>query len=884
MQFSGKWICAPDDFLNRFYKKPQTGIPTGKWLISEDYVRMIFRKDFFIEDIHTLISAKAVFLYDFACEICINGVQIEKEADITPLCKTGRNTIGVRCYMANRPESFLMALCGGVEMAFAHRTEQILTDESWQAGYVYWDGQESENWHSEPVHHASRMLASDISPTLLRHSLYLRRDFSLEEEVISAKVWATAKGFYSLYINGQQADDSIFNPGITPVGTSGHTDLKHNNIMYYQEYDITPLLRKGENTIGVMTANGWYGSECHSTVRTAKHEFLAEAEILYKSGRKETISTDRLWRVTLSPLTQDDLQLGERVDARLETEDWNRPGADLSQWGFAQACGEDFTRLRPQTFSKVRIAETLKALAVLPQPDGSVLYDFGQNNSGRAQLNLKNTRPGQKITLEYFELLNKQGVPVTNPYENVFYRRDTQPGAVSPWAMKNIDCYLCKGAKEETYRPLHAYTGFRYVRLRGYEGADEDTVLYNVFHTDLPRAASFACSNPLLEKIWEITSRSFISNFHCGPTDCPTREKNFWNGDLQMFLPAALWMYGVHDALKAWTTEGRKLYAGCTAWIDEDYITPWMLYLFYGDTEVLAANYEKIKNQAEYRITLIDKGELNQFSFGDHAPPAAIPAMDGVYFNMLYYYRSLDTIGKIAGVLGQAAEAERYAAYAARLKEEINKRYYKEAETCYCDELYASQVFALAFGIAEGEKAEKVCAVLNSRIQKDGYKWNLGTASAAYLLNVLSQYGYFDTAYQLAVQTEYPSHGYMVQTGATTLYEGWEHSYVGSYNHYFKGTVCRWYVEYLGGIQPPAQENIAFAHIIIRPHFYRGLDFVEVAYQSVKGEIASSWKRENGRIKLTVKIPDGCRAQIFLPADGGEKAVKAGGGEHSFII
>jgi len=874
MDWNGKWIGGSYEFLKG--EEGKSPIPVGKWLTSDDFLRMHYRKDFEINDSSLVKSVEIYIDYDFECEIFINGT-IVKNGFITSLCTNGTNHVAVRAFLPNKPEMFTMAIRGGVEITYKDgQKENILTDLTWKGGYTYWGGVEREDWHCSTIQHLSRITEWDIHPRSVKRSLLMRKTFELHEEIESATAYATAKGFYTLFVNGLRASDALLTPGITPI-EEGMTDFLSSRVIYYQQYDITNILKKGENALGIMTANGWYASESHTNMRTHRNEVLADITIKLKSGKTIIISTDNTWRVGFSPLTDNDLQLGERYDARLELENWNIPCFEDKEWGYAEETNEDYSNISPQAFNNVRITDVLSPVRLIKISEDVTIFDFGQNNSGRAELFLNNTKAGQRIVIQYAEEFEEDGSLAISPYENVFYREDTLVGARSEWGLKNHDVYICAGKEQEIYRPQYAYAGFRYVQLSGYSDATFVTVCYNVFHTDLPVSGNFECSDKLLNGILEITKRSFTSNLHYGPTDCPTREKNFWNGDLQMFVPTAPWLFDCNSLLSSWTTEGRKLYAGAPAWIDENYITPWYLYLFYGNTEVLANNYSKIKELVERRIADSKDGiclAKNYGHFGDHAAPKGVTNLDAEYFLQLYFYYSVMTIAKIAGVLGKNEEQNHYNKIAKIIFNAVNEKYYNTASGTYCDEQLGSQILAVAFELVPQIRLAAMIDKIEEIIIKNNYTWACGTASLAYLLPILTENGKLETAWKLAVQTEYPSFGYMLAMGATTLYEGWEYNTKGSNNHYFRGSICRWFSEYLCGIKYD-EAAPGFDEIIIKPYLPQKLDYASFSFISRHGEIISKWHKSKCETVFEITIPQGVLATIALP--NSEPILKNGG-------
>ena len=865
------FIGGPDEFLRSHspYREDQ-----AKWLICDDWTRWYYRKNF---DFKLGDRAFITVDYDFAFTLYVNGKQADALSgelfEVTAFCAEGINRLGILAHLSNTPLRFTPAIRVKLELRHASgEEEEILSDSSYGVFNFqnYYSDPEEPGWAVSDAYLNRHPSAAEFHPAAIRRSLLFRKDFQLPACAIRrARAYVTAKGLYELHLNGQRVGDALLTPGVVPAPCGApHAS---SQVLYYQTYDLAPYLRDGENVIGAITGNGWYASQGYNTSRTAKNELCAYLRIELCNGELVELGTDSTWRVMVSPITENDLQWGERYDARLELPGWDLPEADLTVWNSAEELPAPSYPIKAQPFESIKAAEILEPVKT-ERRGKAVLYDFGKNISGRARLTLTGPKRGQAVSLRYGERLDQDGALIGGPYHDVFYAKDTWQGGIAGWGARNVDCYICRGDRQEEYMPRFAYTGFRYVEVEGCDDPQQATVQAVVFHTALEDAGGFICSNELLNGIYGIVKNSFEGNLHYGPTDCPTREKNFWNGDAAVFIDSALWLKEGGQFWREWTTFGRKIYSDAAAWWDEDYITPWNLYLFYGDRRALEDNYDKIKADAERRLRSCQDGVYQYPGLGfngDHAPPLGCANMDPALFNSVFCYHHLDILSRIAGLLGHEEDRHQYAAMLPRMAQAIRDRVYlpliEQGERLN----FGTYLLPIAFGILKGQEAVAAAERLNAAVTDNGFRLNTGAVATPFLLPVLCDFGYYETAWRVAVQTEKPSWGHMLLSGSTAtteLWEGEESPAEGnSQNHFFKGTIVRWLYEYLAGIRYDEAEP-GFRHIQLEPVIPKALDWVRAWHETPFGRVASEWEKQGEALTWKLAIPSGSRATVTCPA------------------
>lgn len=868
--FDADFICAPTSYLATLEQFPTSTLALGKW-ISTHVTRAHIRRDCTING--TVTSAYAEFQSDNPFDLYINGKALTETqdengwhltglVDVTDHIVSGTNRFAIRSYTSDDPLYTVSALRGAIHITYADgTTETISTDSSWKNGTVcgFWAGTEPENWQTNAIpSNYSSVFTNDLHPRQLRRSMYFRKAFDTDKAILQATLYACGRGAYVPYLNGERITDGRFLAG----SMLGYTE--------YQVFDVTHLMANGENVLGAYTGNGHYNSSSWGTLRYKIPAVLMQLEIQYTDGSAETICTDTSWQVTASPLYDNDLQFGERYDARNEIEGWNLPGSTAGNWVSAERA--NLGTLKPfaaQTYAPVRIYNELTAHSIGTALDGEyVLYDFGVNSAGRAKITLKNTVPGETIIIRYCEIMDGD-TPVVGAYGDVYFEKDNYVSGKSPYGGRNIDVYICKGAEEEVYLPEFTYTGFRYVYVKGYSGNyGYDTVRKIELNTGLTETGNITTSNTAISQIWDAVKRSYRSNIVTGPTDCPTREKNFWNGDISNFAATACWYMDNNAFLSRWTEAGEKLEYNVYGWEDEEYILPLTLYRYYGNKEILETKYPTIQKLIVKREAQLPAGQSLPTDHSPYNDHQAINNVSSDFFAAAFFCRMYKDSAEIATILGKTEDAEKYTAKFEAARAAFNRKYYLENGD-YAPKNQSGIVLPVAFGIADEENIPKLIDTLHGYVASGNYHLTCGFSSMEFVLGILCDGGYENDAWKIITSETHPSLLYMIGShGGGTTTESWRGYDAGpggnSMNHYAIGGISRWFFNYLGGIR---DNTNGFETFVIKPSFIPDMGDCEVTYESVHGLIASSWSYDASanRFVWNVTVPEGTTAVCGVP-------------------
>ncbi len=895
--FDAKFISAPREYLKSLQSFPETTLNMGNW-INSWFSRGHFRRDFTAKD--GIRSAYIEYQSDNPFDFFINGTQIPtvktadgmhiiKYTDIMEYIKPGTNNLAIRYYTGDNALKAVGAIRGNIMINYSDGSaQQIPTDSSWKNGAVcgFWRQTEPNGWQTSAIPSTYVSVNSlEMHPSLLRRSCYFRKTFDLSKEIKSAYLYACARGSYVPYINGLRITDGRFLAG----SMRGYTE--------YQIYDVSALLENGSNALCAYTGNGQFNCSSWGTLRYNVPAVMMQLEIEYTDGTKQNICTDTSWDVTASPLYDNDLQFGERYDARLEIDGWNTTGKVGGTWvNAAQANVGTLKPFASTTYPAVKIRDESEALSIGTVLGGEYkLYDFGTNSAGRAKIMLKNTKPGEVVIIRYCEIIDDD-VPRTDVYGDVYFQRDNYADSISPYGLRNIDVYICKGAEEEVYMPEFAYTGFRYVYIKGYSGEyTTETVKKEELNTNLAVIGDFTSSSENLNKIWDAVKRSYRSNIVTGPTDCPTREKNFWNGDIADFAATACWYMDNDAFLSRWTEAGEKLQYDVYGWEDEEYILPLTLYKYYGNRDVLETKYPVIQGLIAKRKSQLADGSVlpsDHSPYNDHQATSNVPAD---FFAAAYYCRMYRDAAEIADILGKESDKAEYTKKFQEAKDAFNEKYYLSESNTYTPKNQSGIILPLAFGIADSENVQALTDTLDSYIRSSNYTLTCGFSSMEFVLGLLCDGGYENDAWKVINCTEFPSLLNMINSyGGGTTTESWRSaaSIVDSMNHYAIGGITRWFFEYLGGLRIVKAD---FEEIDISPVFYSELGDCSVYHDSSRGRITTAWKynADSKNFTWNVTVPDGVSANLKLSDemsfyDNGkelsDKTITVTGGTYSYTV
>lgn len=715
----------------------------------------------------------------------------------------------------------------------------------------------------------------------------LRKSFVLDKPVADAKLYISAAAYYKLFVNGSSSDNIMLDPGYT------HYDKRN----LYSVYDIDTLFHNGENVVATVLGSGFYNED--KPVATWNFEdaswrdrpkMLAEIHISFTDGTKMVIPSDESWKASIGPYLSDNIYSGDVYDARKELPGWNDIGFDDTSWQNAELVSAPSDRLVAQQCPPIRVSEVLKPVDMKSFGDSVYVFDFGKNISGLCSIVLNGQR-GTKVTMTHGELLRKDArVEMGNI--DIYYNR------MDGYEMQT-DTYYMKGEnKDETFSPMFSYHGFRYVQVETSAPMkiEADDITARFFHTDLVQTGKFACSNELLNRIWDATNLSYLGNLMSIPTDCPQREKNGWTADAYLALDFALLNYDAIKFYEKWIDDlidnqredgnvsgivptagwGYDDWIG-PVWAAAWFIIPYSLYIYTGDDSSIEKIFPACKKYLQYLKNREDNDGAVTYGIGDWLCYNTTTPTE--YTTTCYYYYENMLAARFADILGE--DSSIFIDKAAELKALINRKYFDTGKYLYSNGSQTAQGVALYMDIVPEEYKYKVASNLNDMIVENDCFLDFGTIGSKTVLRQLSDYGFFDTAFKMASKKEIPSWGAWIESGLTTLAETWKLDMTNfrdaSANHVFLGDVSAWMTSYIAGIRPGLDDNGELC-VSIEPHFPDGLDWASAEYTSLKGTFNVDWKRDGANVILKVKTPANTKTKIF------DESCIVGGGQREFVI
>lgn len=749
-----------------------------------------------------------------------------------------------------------------------------------ESGHVYywearfWDSQGRASAYSQPAHFEMGLLSRGEWKGKWISGNELRKEFQLPGKVARARVYVTALGYYELRINGQRIGDNVLDPAFTT----------YPKRVLYSTYDVTSVLEQGANAIGAMLGGGWATLSRGKSFKGwySQPALLLQLNVELEGGRTFSLASDGSWKATQGPIIRDSVYNGEVYDARKETPGWDRPGYNDSSWSNAQVVDGTQGAISAQMMPPIRVTGQMLPKSVTNPEPGVYVFDMGQNMTGWVRLRVRGPR-GARVQMRYAELL----------YPNGMINRANIRSA------KSRDIYILKGGGPETYHAHFTYHGFRYVEVTGFPGAPGlDSVRGIVVHTAVQQTGSFVASKQILNQIQHLIHWSQVTNLFSIPTDCDQRdERQGWMGDAQVTAEEAMMnfdmpafytnfirdihdvqgpdgtvtdtvphRYGSRPADPAWGTAYPQLV--------------WYMWQQYSDRRILQENYEGVKKYVEFLRSRAPGNLLTYSYYGDWVPVVHTP---GDFVSAAYYYYDTRILSKIASVLGNTADAQTYTQLAGQIKDAINAKFFNKDTGEYATGTQTANAMALALGLPPGKSAGKVSGNLyDDVVYYHNTHLTTGFIGIKWLMPALTHSGHSDVAYELATQTTYPSWGYMVKKGATTLWELWQDKTgpsMNSHDHIMFGSVGAWFYRALAGINM-APDTAGYRHIRIEPRMEEDLHWASGTIQSIRGAVSSSWVHAPGKISLNVTIPVGADASVFVPQDEQMTQIVVREGDH----
>lgn len=768
-----------------------------------------------------------------------------------------------------------------------YQGEPLVSGQRYYWQVKVWDnqGQESEwseaNYWETGFLNTSDWKAQWIEPKqdTMRDgpAFMLRKEFSLSRNIASARAYVSARGLYELFLNGEKVGDEVFTPGWTD----------YDERIQYQVYDVTSLLTRGNNAVGIQLGDGWFRGALawmdNWGIYGKKISALCQLEVTYTNGQKETIISDGTWKSTVEgPIVMNSIYNGESYDARREIAGWKSPGFNDQDWEVVNAVDHAKEVLVATETVPVRIVEEIQPVKIFRTAQGTLVADMGQNLVGWIKLKVEGDA-GNTVTIRHAEVMDKFGE---------FYTENLRAAQAS---LK----YTLKGGGLEIYEPSFTFMGFRYVAVDGFPGElSPENITAMVIHSDMPPTGTFESSNPLINQLQHNIVWGQKGNFLDVPTDCPQRDERLgWTGDAQAFCRTAAFNMDVAAFFTKWLKDlsadqyenggvpfvipdvlrNKGVSAG---WGDVATIAPWTMYQVYGDKELLETQYPSMKAYVDYIREKAGDSYLwkNGSIFGDwlyykpemtsHGEPDGHTDKDMIA--TMFFAYSADLLAQAAEVLGKSSDVTFYRDLHAKIKKVFQDNYVTKSGRISSDS-QTSYVLALMFDLLSEETKPMAAKHLVNNIRSRGNHLSTGFLGTPYLCHVLSDNGYTDVGYDLLLQEKFPSWLYPVKMGATTIWERWDGQKtdstfqdkgMNSFNHYAYGAIGDWMYRVVAGIEIAEP---GYKKIKIQPHPDRRLEYARATYESSYGKIASGWKITDDELTVSVTIPPNTQAVIELP-------------------
>ena len=749
----------------------------------------------------------------------------------------------------------------GVQVIDNKNTQSNFAVSSFETGMM-----QQNNWKGSWI--------TDYNDINVKPAPYFRKTYPVQKKVKKAVAYITAAGLYELYINGEK----IGNHRLDPM----YTKFDKKNL--YVTHDVTNEFKHETVAFGVLLGNGWYNHQSTAVWDFDKAgwrnrpRFLLNIRITYEDDTTDILYTDESWKTSLSPIIFNSIYTAEHYDARKEQLGWNTPEFNDEDWENSLVVSAPSNNIVAQALKPIRNVEEIKPVSIRKISDKKYIYDLGRNISGVTQLKVKGSQ-GTILRLTHSEQLNESGeIDMSNI--DVHYRPtdDSDPF--------QTDIYILNGNGMENFMPKFNYKGFQYVEVTSNKAIEltKESLVGQFMHSDVTPIGKIESSNEIINKIWAATNASYLSNLFGYPTDCPQREKNGWTGDAHINIETGFYNFDGITIYEKWLADHRDEqkengvlpsiiptwgwgydWGNGPDWTSTIAIIPWQIYQFYGDTRALEVNYSNIKKYVDH-ITAISPNGITDWGLGDWVPVKDKTPKE--LTSSIYYFVDATILSKTAKLLGKNDDYINYSQLANKIKNAINNKYLNTETAIYGSGFQTELSAPLYWGIVPEELKLKVAANLAKKVRQDDKHLNVGLLGTKSILNALSENGYEDLAYEIATQETFPSWGWWIKNGATTLYENWDinSKHDISKNHIMFGEIGAWFFKGIGGIFPDSNAS-GFKNVILKPHFVKGLEYFNASHTGPYGDIISNWKRnKENSVDYHVVIPPNSTATLYLKA------------------
>ncbi len=908
------WIWFPEG-------EPEKAAPIGT---------RYFRRSFELPAGRTIKSATWLVTGDNQFAAFVNGGEVGQGSnfksatvlDVKSKLRPGRNVLAASVANtgdAPNPAGFLALL----RVEFAAGEPLVLpTDENWRTA-----DRESAKWLAPDFADSAWVAAKNLGAVGMAPwgqiglpddrrlpARWLRKEFVAERTLRRATAYWSGLGLSELYLNGRRVGDEVLSPALS----------EYSQRVFYVTHDVTGMIRSGANAVGVILGNGrYFAPRREQPTFTQTYGFpklLFQLHLDYDDGSAADIVSDETWKLTTEgPIRANNEYDGEEYDARMELGNWASPGYDDEKWQPAllvaaptfnpdsagmpelgdgrPILGRLFTSvagsLSAQMQEPIRVTGTIRPIALTEPRPGVFIFDLGQNMVGWCRLRVSGPR-GTRVSLRHAETLQPDGT---------LYLANIRGAKVT-------DVYTLKGRGVETYEPRFTYHGFRYVEMTGFLGKPTLAAIEgHVVNDDLESAGEFACSQPMINRIYRNILWGVRGNYRSIPTDCPQRdERQGWLGDRSaeskgesyLFNTATLYAKWLQDMADSQKPNGSvsdvcpaywPLYNDNVTWPSSTVIIPGTLLDQFADVGIIAQHYSSMVKWIDHMSGYLQDGLITKDNYGDWCVPPENPKLihsqdpmrktaAGILATSYFYY-DLRLMARYATLLGRASDAERFNALAGQLKTALNARFLNRDRGQYDNGSQTSCVLPLAFDLAPADERPRIFDHLVNKITRETADHiGTGLVGGQWLNRVLTAGGRPDLAYTFVTNTTYPSWGYMVEKGATTIWELWNGDTadpaMNSGNHVMLvGDLVIWLYENLAGIKPDPEQP-GFRHVLMRPTPVGDLQFVKASHRSPYGLIASEWQRAGGAFRWNVTVPPNTTATLWVPAKDAASVTESG--------
>ncbi|RCG32873.1 rhamnosidase [Sphaerisporangium album] len=855
--------------------------PEGDPASSAPQATRYFRRSF-TPPAGTVTRATLTVTGDDTADVWVNGTQVHSSprgvdswksaavVDVTARLRAGSNTVAIAAQNTTvSPAGVIAAL--EVDVAGAGRT-RIVTDAAWKAAQTVASGWQDPAFNDSawPAAHVDAAYGSGpwgTNVSVAEPAPYVRKGFTLSKAVAEARLMVTALGLHETRINGAKVGTEALAPGWTD----------YNKRLTYRTYDVTTMVRQGDNAIGALLGHGWYsgsigfaGSQRYGT----QPWYSAQLRVRFTDGTTQTLRTDTSWRTAPGPITADDLYHGEEYDARAARTGWDTAGYSDAGWAAATVRAGAKPRLVAAIDPGVAVQASITPTSVTQPKPGVWVVDLGQNFAGWNRLRVRGPA-GTTVTLRHAEILNADGTIYTANLR----------------AARATDRFTLAGTgADEVYEPRFTVHGYRYVELTGFPGTPTTASLTGLAAwTDGAATGTFTSSNALVNQLQHNILWGARSNMLSVPTDCPQRDERLgWTGDIGIFAATSTFNFDVHGLLDKFADDLADAQhadgaftdvapdvccgAGKAGWADAGVIVPYTLWQRYGDLRVVDEHYTSMKRWVDYSRSTAGADLIrNRDTYGDWLNVNDNTANDLI--STAFFGHSARLLAQMAAATGRPSDAASYGTLADQVAQAFTTRFVA-ADGTVSGNTQTGYVLALAFDLVPGGRTQAVADKLAAKVAASGGHLSVGFLGVENLLPALADHGHLDTAYQILLQPGYPGWGYMNSRGATTIWERWDgirtdgslqDAGMNSFNHYGLGSVGDWLYRSVGGLGADSADP-GYRRLTIAPRPGGGLTSGRSDLQTVYGRALSDWSVSGGTLTLRVEIPANATATVRVPA------------------